>query len=72
MAALDLAILLAPTEAEMADATGAIETARATLTRLEAGPLLARLEAALPAASQAAAPAVSDVRVGASAVGDRT
>ena len=48
MAALDIAILLAPTDREMAEASTAIEAARETLTRLEARPLLARLEAAQP------------------------
>jgi len=45
MAALDLAILLAPTEREMAEASSSIEAARETLTRLGARPFLARLEA---------------------------
>jgi class 3 adenylate cyclase len=47
MAALDMAILLAPTEREMAEASAAVEWARETLTRLGAQPLLARLDAAL-------------------------
>jgi len=51
MAALDMAILLAPTEREMAEAPMAIETARETLARLGARPLLARLDAAAPARS---------------------
>jgi class 3 adenylate cyclase len=41
---LDMAILLAPTEREMAEAPAAIDAARETLTRLRAEPLLARLE----------------------------
>ncbi len=44
MAALDMAILLAPTDREMAEAPAAMEAARATFARLGAGPLLARLE----------------------------
>jgi hypothetical protein len=48
LATLDLAIVLAPTEREMAEAPAAIATARETLTRLGAKPLLARLDA-LPA-----------------------
>ena len=47
MAALDMAILLAPTEREMAEAHAAIETARETLNRLGARPLLARLDVAM-------------------------
>ena len=46
MAALDMAILLAPTEREMAEASTAIEAARETLSRIGARPLLTRLEAA--------------------------
>ena len=45
LAALDLAILLAPTEREMAEAPAAIDAARETLARIEARPLLARLDA---------------------------
>jgi len=45
MAALDLAILLVPTEREMAEASTAVAWARETLTRLGALPLLARLDA---------------------------
>jgi hypothetical protein len=45
LAALDIAILLAPTEREMAEAASIIEVARETLTRIGARPLLARLEA---------------------------
>jgi class 3 adenylate cyclase len=48
MAALDMAILLAPTEREMAERSAIIESARDTLTRLGARPFLARLEAAQP------------------------
>jgi hypothetical protein len=44
LAVLDMAILLAPTEREMAEASGAIEAARETLVRLGATPLLARLD----------------------------
>ncbi len=46
MAALDMAILLAPTEREMAEAPVAVEAARETLTRLGARPLLDRLDEA--------------------------
>ncbi len=55
IAALDMAILLAPTEREMADSASAIQTARETLTRIGARPLLARLEAG-PAHTTDAAP----------------
>ena len=63
MAALDLAILLAPTEREMAEAPAAIDGARETLARLGARPLLARLDAAQPvttAPTPAAADAATD------------
>ena len=66
MAVLDLAILLAPTEREMAEAPAAIEWARETLTRLEATPLLARLDAAV--ASGAAGRSVSAGRAPAAPV----
>jgi class 3 adenylate cyclase len=49
LATLDLAIVLAPTEREMAEAPAAIETARETFTRLGARPFLARLVATLSA-----------------------
>lgn len=54
MAALDLAILLAPTEREMAEASTNFESARETLARLGARPCLARLEEALAAMSNPA------------------
>ena len=56
MATLDMAILLAPTEREMAEAPVTIETARETFTRLGARPFLARLDEArrVQAASSAA------------------
>jgi class 3 adenylate cyclase len=41
---IDLATLLAPTEREMPEASAAIEGARATLVRLGARPILARLD----------------------------
>ncbi len=44
-AALDMTILLAPTEREMAEAPAAVEAARETLVRLGARPFLARLDA---------------------------
>jgi hypothetical protein len=47
MAALDMAILLAPTEREMAEAPAAVKWARETLARLGATPLRARLDAGL-------------------------
>ncbi|HVA87544.1 MAG TPA: adenylate/guanylate cyclase domain-containing protein [Candidatus Saccharimonadales bacterium] len=47
MAALDMAMLLTPTEREMAEAPAAVEASRETLTRLGASPFLARLEAVL-------------------------
>jgi hypothetical protein len=65
MAALDMAILLAPTEREMAEASIATETARETLTRLGARPLLARLEAARTVTADPA-PVAPAARVGAS------
>jgi class 3 adenylate cyclase len=46
LAGLDLEILLAPSEREMAEAATIVESARATLTRLGAIPLLHRLGAA--------------------------
>jgi class 3 adenylate cyclase len=46
MAALDMARLLVPTEHEMAEALAVIATARDTLARLGARPLLGRLDAA--------------------------
>ncbi len=65
MATLDMAIRLAPTEREMAEASAAIESAREMLTRMGAAPFLARLEAALsgaatrdPAATTAAVTAI--------------
>ena len=48
VAALDMAILLAPTQLEMAEASAAIVAARETLRRLGAGPLLAKLDAGQP------------------------
>jgi hypothetical protein len=51
LAAVDLAILLAPTEKEMAEGQAAIDWARETLTRLGATPLLERLEAGQQVAS---------------------
>ena len=53
LAALDMAILLAPTEREMAEAPAAIDAARETLTRIEARPLLARLDAGPIVAAEA-------------------
>jgi len=50
LAALDMAILLEPTEDEMPDAAAAVEVARETLARLGAAPLLARLEESRAAA----------------------
>ena len=47
LAGLDLAILLAPTERELADAGAIVESTRTILSRLGALPLLARLDAAL-------------------------
>jgi len=61
IAALDMAILLAPTEREMAEAPAAIDTARQTLTRLGATPFLARLEEARIVTVVAVSPA-SEVR----------
>ena len=69
LAALDLAILLAPTEREMPEAPAAIETARETLTRLGATPLLARLEAAARGVAPAAP--VAPERTGAEVTADR-
>ncbi|MEO8229035.1 MAG: adenylate/guanylate cyclase domain-containing protein [Chloroflexota bacterium] len=60
LAALDLAILLAPTDAEMTEAPTAIASARETLTRIGARPLLARLDAAGVTPARGAGPAVED------------
>ena len=62
LAGLDLAILLAPTERELADAGAIVESTRAILTRLGALPLLTRLEAALggPRGEAPARPAVNE------------
>ena len=57
LAGLDLALLLAPTEREMAEGSAIVESTRAMLARLGARPLLARLDAA--AAGDAAAGQVS-------------
>ena len=46
MAALDIALLLAPTEREMAEAPAAIQATRETFSRLGATPLLAQLDLA--------------------------
>ena len=54
LAALDMAILLAPTAGEMAESPTAIEWARETLERLGARPLVARLDAATPVVLPAA------------------
>ena len=59
MAVLDMAILLAPTEREMAEVSSAIDWARETLTRLEARPLLDRLDAARAVAPAPARPGVA-------------
>jgi hypothetical protein len=48
MAVVDMTLLLAPTEREMAEAPAAVESARQTLTRLGARPFLERLKAAGP------------------------
>jgi class 3 adenylate cyclase len=45
LAALDMAVLLAPTEREMAEASSVIQSARDTFMKLGARPLLARLDA---------------------------
>ncbi len=57
MAALDMAILLVPTEREMAEAHTVIEAARETLTRLGATPFLARLDEPRAATAHPARPA---------------
>jgi hypothetical protein len=74
MAVLDMAILLAPTESEMAEASTAIESARETLTRIGAAPFLARLNAAQsraatrgPAATTEAVTAMAPATVNTSA-----
>jgi hypothetical protein len=46
---LDLALLLAPSDQEMPEASAAIGAVRETLMRLGADPLLARVDAAPPA-----------------------
>ena len=53
MAALDLALLLAPTERELPEAAAATEAARATFARLGARPLVERLDAATVVATRA-------------------
>jgi class 3 adenylate cyclase len=58
MAALDLAVLLAPTEREMAEVASVIEAANETLTGIGARPLLTRLEA-VPAVTTESAPVAS-------------
>ncbi|HSO28541.1 MAG TPA: adenylate/guanylate cyclase domain-containing protein [Candidatus Sulfomarinibacteraceae bacterium] len=54
LAVVDLALLLAPTDREMAEAPAAIAAARDTLTRLRATPILARLDEAGASATMAA------------------
>ncbi|HVQ23089.1 MAG TPA: hypothetical protein VMT36_07425, partial [Candidatus Saccharimonadia bacterium] len=61
MATVDMASLLAPTDQEMAEAAASIETARETLSRLGALPLLARLEAARTRPAPARSAPVIDV-----------
>ena len=46
LAALDMAILLKPTERDMPEAAGLIEEARQALLRMNAKPLIVRLESA--------------------------
>src|SRR6185369_14541831 len=46
LAALDMAILLKPTEREMPEAAALIEDARQALLQMDAQPLVARLESA--------------------------
>jgi hypothetical protein len=48
LAALDMGMLLAPTEREMAEAPAALEAARETFSRLGARPFLERLDAVRP------------------------
>jgi hypothetical protein len=55
MAILDMAILLAPSEAEMPEAGAAVAAAREILTRLDARPFIERLNA-VPTASTAKVP----------------
>jgi len=69
LAALDMAILLAPTEREMAEAPAAVATARETFTRLGAKPFLARLESAGASSAVTADQAVPSARAPASASG---
>ena len=61
LAAVDMAKLLNPTERDMPEASAAIDAARETLTRLDAKPFLARLDAdsapAGPPTAKAADPA---------------
>ena len=64
LAALDMAILLAPTAGEMAEAPAAIDWTRETLTRLRAAPLLERLdEATAGVAAKVPTDAAGAVRV---------
>jgi class 3 adenylate cyclase len=57
MATLDMAILLAPTEREMAEAPALATAARETFARLGARPMLARFDSAGPAAGSETPPA---------------
>ena len=64
LAALDMAILLAPTEREMAETASVSDAARESLIRIGAQPLLARLDATQAAATDSApAGASRDERV---------
>jgi len=56
LAAMDMAILLRPTEREMAEASEAVDAARGILIRLGARPLIERLDAALAGTPGSSAP----------------
>ena len=66
LAVVDMAILLSPTDREMAESSTLIEAARETLTGLGANPFLARLEA-VPAAQTTARPVSRETPVTTSA-----
>jgi hypothetical protein len=68
LAALDMAILLVPTEREMPEAASVIDAARETLSRIGARPFLARLDAG-PVATVSATRAAPADATGAARIG---
>jgi class 3 adenylate cyclase len=69
LAALDMAILLVPTEREMPEAASVIDAARETLSRIGARPFLARLDAGPVAAVSARPRAAPADATGAARIG---